>query len=81
MLILSRRPQESLVIGNDVVVTVLGIHGHQVRLGITAPKNIVVDRAEVHARKQREYTLTPSRASPDREEAAPAAEAAIDATS
>jgi carbon storage regulator len=56
MLILARRPTESLQIGPDIIVTVLGIHGNQVRLGITAPRAIVVDRAEVHARKQREYT-------------------------
>jgi carbon storage regulator len=55
MLVLARRPTESLQIGPDITVTVLGIHGNQVRLGITAPRAIVVDRAEVHARKQREY--------------------------
>jgi carbon storage regulator len=56
MLVLARRPTESLQIGPDITVTVLGIHGNQVRLGITAPRAIVIDRAEVHARKQREYT-------------------------
>jgi carbon storage regulator len=55
MLVLARRPTESLQIGPDITVTVLGIHGNQVRLGITAPRAIVIDRAEVHARKQREY--------------------------
>ena len=55
MLVLARRPTESLQIGPDITVTVLGIHGNQVRLGVTAPRAIVVDRAEVHARKQREY--------------------------
>jgi carbon storage regulator len=55
MLILSRRIDESLVIGTDVVVTVLGIKGQQIRLGIKAPKDVVVDREEVHARKQREH--------------------------
>ena len=54
MLILTRRPEESLHIGNDVVVTVLGIKGNQVRLGIRAPTEIVIDRDEVHLRKQRE---------------------------
>ena len=54
MLILTRRPEESLHIGNDVVVTVLGIKGNQVRLGIRAPTDIVIDRDEVHLRKQRE---------------------------
>jgi len=51
MLILSRRPNESLQIGNNVVLTVLSIKGNQVRLGITAPRDVVVDRAEVHERK------------------------------
>jgi carbon storage regulator len=59
MLILARRPTESLQIGPDITITVLAIHGNQVRLGITAPRAIVVDRTEVHARKQREYTGLP----------------------
>jgi carbon storage regulator len=59
MLILARRTTESLQIGPDITVTVLAIHGNQVRLGITAPRAIVVDRAEVHARKQREYMGAP----------------------
>jgi carbon storage regulator len=54
MLILTRRPEESMHIGNDVVVTVLGIKGNQVRLGIRAPTDIVIDRDEIHLRKQRE---------------------------
>jgi carbon storage regulator len=59
MLILARRPTESLLIGPDITVTVLAIHGNQVRLGITAPRDVVVDRAEVHARKQREHMGAP----------------------
>lgn len=55
MLVLARRPTESVQIGPDITVTVLGVHGNQVRLGITAPRAIVIDRAEIHARKQREY--------------------------
>ena len=55
MLVLARRPTESLQIGPDITVTVLEIQGKQVRLGITAPRAIVIDRAEIHARKQREY--------------------------
>jgi carbon storage regulator len=54
MLILSRRPDETLCIGADIRITVLGIKGQQVRLGIDAPKHVSVDREEVHARKQRE---------------------------
>jgi carbon storage regulator len=51
MLILSRRPNESLRIGGNVVITVIGFSGNQIRLGITAPPNVVVDREEVHQRK------------------------------
>jgi carbon storage regulator len=48
MLILSRRPGESLTIGDDVVVTVVGVNGNQIRLGITAPREVRVLREEVH---------------------------------
>ena len=54
MLILSRRLEESLHIGTDIVVTVLGIKGNQVRLGIRAPDDVAVDREEVRLRKQQE---------------------------
>jgi carbon storage regulator len=54
MLILSRRLEESLHIGTDIIVTVLGIKGNQVRLGIRAPGDVVVDREEVRLRKQQE---------------------------
>lgn len=54
MLILSRRIGESIKIGNDVDVTVLGIKGNQVRIGIKAPKSVVVDREEISARRQLE---------------------------
>ena len=47
MLILSRRPGESLTIGDDVVVTVVGVTGNQIRLGITAPREVRVLREEV----------------------------------
>lgn len=49
MLVLSRRANESLMIGADVVVTVLEIRGDQVRLGIKAPKSVAVHREEVFA--------------------------------
>jgi carbon storage regulator len=51
MLILTRRLDESLVIGSDITLTVLDIHGQQVRLGINAPRNVAIDREEVRARK------------------------------
>ena len=54
MLILTRRIGESLMIGDDVNVIVLGIRGHQVRLGINAPKEIPVHRHEIHERIQKE---------------------------
>jgi carbon storage regulator len=54
MLILSRRVGETLTIGSDVSVTVLGIKGNQVRLGIKAPKNVAVHREEIFLKIQRE---------------------------
>jgi carbon storage regulator len=51
MLILTRRPGETIRIGTDIEVTVIGIYHGQVRIGITAPKDVVVDREEIHLRK------------------------------
>jgi carbon storage regulator len=48
MLILSRRPGESLTIGDDVVVTVIGVSGNQIRLGVTAPREVRVLREELY---------------------------------
>jgi carbon storage regulator len=58
MLILSRRPNESLRIGGNVVITVVGFSGNQIRLGITAPSHVVIDREEVHQRKMAEHVVT-----------------------
>lgn len=58
MLILTRRVGESVVIGNDeITITVLGVKGNQVRVGITAPKNIMVNREEIYERIKREQQI------------------------
>lgn len=59
MLILTRRTGESLRIGTDIEVTVMAVNGSQVRIGIKAPRDVVVDREEIAKRKQREKNLAP----------------------
>ena len=54
MLILTRRVGETLRIGDDVSVTVLGVKGNQVRLGVDAPKDVAVHREEIYQRIQNE---------------------------
>jgi len=59
MLILTRRVNETLMIGEDISITVLGIKGNQVRIGVNAPKEVAVHREEIHNRIKSE--------NPDRE--------------
>jgi carbon storage regulator len=64
MLILTRRIGESLQIGEDVKVTVVSVHGNQVKIGISAPSSVPVHREEVYERIKRERSETESDAAP-----------------
>lgn len=57
MLILTRRVGETVMIGDDVTITVLGVKGNQVRVGINAPKSVAVHREEIYERIKREQVL------------------------
>ncbi|MDF9390966.1 MULTISPECIES: carbon storage regulator CsrA [Methylococcus] len=59
MLILTRRVGETLMIGDDVTVTVLGVKGNQVRIGVNAPKDVSVHREEIYERIKKEQQAGP----------------------
>ena len=61
MLILTRRVGETVVIGNDVDVTVLGVKGNQVRLGVKAPREVSVHREEIYKRIKDETEAPPKK--------------------
>jgi carbon storage regulator len=54
MLILTRRVGETLMIGDEITVTVLGVKGNQVRVGVNAPRDVAVHREEIYERIRRE---------------------------
>ncbi|MDP5906867.1 carbon storage regulator CsrA [Pseudomonas aeruginosa] len=60
MLILTRRVGETLMVADDVTVTVLGVKGNQVRIGVNAPKEVAVHREEIYQRIQKEKDQEPN---------------------
>lgn len=60
MLILTRKVGETLMVGDEITITVLGVKGNQVRIGVNAPRDVAVHREEIYNRIQEDGTLPPS---------------------
>jgi carbon storage regulator CsrA len=71
MLVLARKVGEEIVIGDNIRLTVVAVHGQQVRIGISAPKEVVVDRQEVADRRNHWLSEGPSLAPPPAADGAP----------
>ncbi len=65
MLVLSRKTSESIIINDNIVVTVVDISGNKVRLGFTAPKEVTIHRKEVYERIQRSQVASDTRRTDD----------------
>jgi carbon storage regulator len=64
MLVLTRRCGEQLIIDENIVVTIVAIEGNKIRIGVTAPPSVRVDREEIHNRRIAEEVHTPALAKP-----------------